>query len=76
MREWGVKNMPIVDVTEILRFAGVAFVIGVVGMIFNKLNISKNITELITLAGYVYMLVFIVQLIEVLMTSLRTIFML
>ncbi len=76
MREWGVKNMPIVDVTEILRFAGVAFVIGVVGMVFNKLNISKNITELITLAGYVYMLVFIVQLIEVLMTSLRTIFML
>lgn len=76
MREWGVKNMPILDVTEILRFAGVAFVIGVVGMIFNKLEISKNITELITLAGYVYMLVFIVQLIEVLMTSLRTIFML
>ena len=41
-----------------------------------KIEIGKEISELIMLAGYVYLLVFIVQLIEVLMTSLRTIFML
>ena len=40
------------------------------------IEIGKEISELIMLAGYVYLLVFIVQLIEVLMTSLRTIFML
>ncbi|MBQ1785560.1 MAG: stage III sporulation protein AC [Turicibacter sp.] len=68
--------MPIVDVTEILRFAGIAFILGFVGLFFKKFDVGKDISELIMLAGYVYMLVFIVQLIEVLMTSLRTIFML
>ena len=68
--------MPIVDVTEILRFARVAFILGFVGLFFKKFDVGKDISELIMLAGYVYMLVFIVQLIEVLMTSLRTIFML
>ncbi len=68
--------MPIVEVTEILRFAGIGFILGVVAMFFKKLEIAKEISELIMLAGYVYMLIFIVQLIEVLMTSLRNIFML
>ncbi|MDO4924849.1 MAG: SpoIIIAC/SpoIIIAD family protein [Turicibacter sp.] len=68
--------MPMIDVTEILRFAGVAFLLGFIGMLFKKFEVGKEISELIMLAGYVYLLVFIVQLIEVLMTSLRTIFML
>ena len=66
--------MPI-DVTEILQFAGIGFLLGIIGMVF-KLDIAKDVSELITLAGYVYMLIFIVQLIEILMTSLRNIFML
>lgn len=68
--------MPVIDVTEILRFAGIGFLLGVIGMFFKKLDIAKEISELIMVAGYVYMLIFIVQLIEVLMTSLRNIFML
>ena len=68
--------MPMIDVTEILRFSGVAFLLGFIGMLFKKFEVGKEISELIMLAGYVYLLVFIVQLIEVLMTSLRTIFML
>ena len=67
--------MPI-DVTEILQFAGIGFLPGIIGMVFTKLDIAKDVSELITLAGYVYMLIFIVQLIEILMTSLRNIFML
>ncbi|MDB8567463.1 stage III sporulation protein AC [Turicibacter sanguinis] len=67
--------MPI-DVTEILQFAGIGFLLGIIGMFFKKLDIAKDVSELITLAGYVYMLIFIVQLIEILMTSLRNIFML
>lgn len=67
--------MPI-DVSEILQFAGIGFLLGIIGMFFKKLEIGKEISELIMLAGYVYMLIFIVQLIEVLMTSLRNIFML
>ncbi|CUM93876.1 MULTISPECIES: SpoIIIAC/SpoIIIAD family protein [Turicibacter] len=67
--------MPI-DVTEILQFAGIGFLLGIIGMVFKKLDIAKDVSELITLAGYVYMLIFIVQLIEILMTSLRNIFML
>ena len=67
--------MPI-DVTEILQFAGIGFLLGIIGMVFRKLDIAKDVSELITLAGYVYMLIFIVQLIEILMTSLRNIFML
>ncbi|WP_288993951.1 SpoIIIAC/SpoIIIAD family protein, partial [uncultured Turicibacter sp.] len=66
--------MPI-DVTEILQFAGIGFLLGIIGMVFKKLDIAKDVSELITLAGYVYMLIFIVQLIEILMTSLRNIFM-
>ena len=65
--------MPI-DVTEILQFAGIGFLLGIIGMVFKKLDIAKDVSELITLAGYVYMLIFIVQLIEILMTSLRNIF--
>ena len=61
--------MPI-DVTEILQFAGIGFLLGIIGMVFKKLDIAKDVSELITLAGYVYMLIFIVQLIEILMTSL------
>lgn len=68
--------MPVVDVTEILRFAGIGFLLGVIGMFFKKLEIAKEISELVTIAGYVYMLIFIVQMIEILMTSLRNIFML
>ena len=68
--------MPIVDVTGLLRFAGVAFMLGFVELFFKKFDVGKEISELVMLAGYVYILVFIVQLIEVLMTSLRTIFML
>lgn len=68
--------MPIVDLTEILRFAGVAFILGFMGLFFKKFEVGKEISDVVMLAGYVYMLVFIVQLIEVLMTSLRTIFML
>ena len=67
--------MPI-DVTEILQFAGIGFLLGIIGMVFKKLDIAKDVSELITLAGYVYILIFIVQLIEILMTSLRNIFML
>lgn len=67
--------MPI-EVTEILQFAGIGFLLGIIGMVFKKLDIAKDVSELITLAGYVYMLIFIVQLIEILMTSLRNIFML
>ncbi|MDB8564495.1 SpoIIIAC/SpoIIIAD family protein [Turicibacter sanguinis] len=67
--------MPI-DVTEILQFAGIGFLLGIIGMVFKKLDIAKDVSELITLAGYVYMLIFIVQLIEILMSSLRNIFML
>lgn len=66
----------LIDVTEILQFAGVGFLLGFVGMFFKKLEVGKEISELIMLAGYVYMLIFIVQLIEILMTSLRNIFML
>ena len=65
-----------IDVTEILQFAGIGFLLGIIGMVFKKLDIAKDVSELITLAGYVYMLIFIVQLIEILMTSLRNIFML
>lgn len=68
--------MPIVDLTEILRFAGVAFILGFIGLFFKKFEVGKEISDVVMLAGYVYMLVFIVQLIEVLMASLRTIFML
>ncbi len=50
--------------------------LGFVALFFKKFDVGKEISELVMLAGYVYMLVFIVQLIEVLMTSLRTIFML
>lgn len=67
--------MPI-NVTEILQFAGIGFILGFISMVFTKLEIAKQISELIMLAGYVYMLIFIVQLIEVLLTSLRNIFML
>ena len=67
--------MPL-DVTEIFQFAGIGFLLGIIGMVFKKLDIAKDVSELITLAGYVYMLIFIVQLIEILMTSLRNIFML
>lgn len=66
----------LIDVTEILQFAGIGFLLGIIGMVFKKLDIAKDVSELITLAGYVYMLIFIVQLIEILMTSLRNIFML
>ena len=69
-------NMPMVDVTGLLRFAGVAFLLGFVALFFKKFDVGKEISDLVMLAGYVYMLVFIVQLIEVFMTSLRTIFML
>lgn len=67
--------MPI-NVTEIVQFAGIGFLLGFISLVFNKLEIAKGVSELIMLAGYVYMLIFIVQLIEVLMTSLRNIFML
>ena len=53
-----------------------AFILGFIALFFKKFDVGKEISELVMLAGYVYMLVFIVQLIEVLMTSLRTIFML
>ncbi|MTM30550.1 stage III sporulation protein AC, partial [Turicibacter sanguinis] len=44
--------MPI-DVTEILQFAGIGFLLGIIGMVFKKLDIAKDVSELITLAGYV-----------------------
>ena len=43
--------MPIVDVTEILRFAGIAFILGFVGLFFKKFDVGKDISELIMLAG-------------------------
>ena len=50
--------MPMIDVTEILRFAGVAFYLGFIGMVSKKIEIGKEISELIMLAGYVYLLSF------------------
>jgi len=64
------------DGTEILRFAGIGFVLGFIGMIFKKFEIGKEIHDLIMIAGYIYMLIFIVQMIEALLTNLRDIFML
>jgi|GEM_PF-2458699 len=62
------------DGTEIMRFASMGFVIGVIGMVSKKLDIAKEVTDLIMLAGYIYMLIFIVQMLETLLGSLEFIF--
>lgn len=64
------------DGVEILRFAGIGFILGFIGLIFKKFEIGKELHELIMIAGYIYMLIFIVQMIETLLASLRNIFML
>jgi len=63
------------DITELLHFAGIGFLLGFSGMVFKKLDIGKDIQDLIMIAGYIYMLIFIVQMIEMLLTQLRDIFM-
>lgn len=62
------------DGSEIMRFASMGFVIGVIGMVSKKLDIAKEVTDLIMLAGYIYMLIFIVQMLETLLGSLEFIF--
>lgn len=37
--------MPI-DVTEILQFAGIGFLLGIIGMVFKKLDIAKDVSEI------------------------------
>ena len=52
-------NMPMVDVTGLLRFAGVAFLLGFVALFFKKFDVGKEISDLVMLAGYVLSLIHI-----------------
>ncbi|HAX72854.1 MAG TPA: stage III sporulation protein AC [Firmicutes bacterium] len=67
--------MPI-DVVEIFQFAGIGFVLGLLSWAMKKFSFNENINELVMLAGYVYMLIFITQLVSVLLNNLKDIFML
>ena len=51
MKGWGVRDMPIVDVTGLLRFAGVAFMLGFVALFFKKFDVGKEIIWLEKLNG-------------------------